>query len=106
MREVVYRRRAAWDIESIITYTSVILGSPQAAENWYAQLQSTLDLLCEQPLLGREFNDDYLKHHNRRSFLVGKYRLFYSFTPDTLTVWRVLHTTQDLDDYALINWSE
>ena len=106
MREVVYRPRAAFDVESIVTYISVVLHSPQAAENWYAQLLEALDLLCGQPMLGREFNDTYLKHQNRRSFLVGNYRLFYSFSANTLTVWRVLHTTQDMDDFALVEWEE
>ena len=54
MREVVYRPRAAFDVESIVTYISVVLHSPQAAENWYAQLLEALDLLCGQPMLGRE----------------------------------------------------
>lgn len=106
MREVVYRPRAAYDVESIVTYISVFLRSPQAAEDWYNQLLQTLELPCEQPMLGRQFNDAYLKHHNRRSFLVGNYRLFYSFSADTLTVWRILHTTQDMDDFALIEWDE
>lgn len=106
MREVAYRPRAAYDVESIVTYISVVLRSPQAAENWYAELEKTLNLLCEQPLLGREFDDPCLKHHCFRSFLVGNYRLFYSFTATTLTVWRVIHTTQDLSDYGFVDWGE
>lgn len=106
MRNVEWRPRATYDAESIVTYIAVVLRSPQAAENWYDQLQEALNLLREQPMLGRQFNDTYLKHHNRRSYLVGNYRLFYSFSAETLTIWRILHTTQDMDDFALIEWQE
>ena len=103
MRSVDLRPRAAYDIESIVTYIAIVLKAPRAAEDWYADLRTTLDLLCEQPEIGREFCDEHLHIQQRRTFLVGNYRLFYSFNAEHLTVWRVLHTSQNMDDYALVD---
>lgn len=97
------RPRAAYDVESIVTYISFILGAPQAAGEWYESFRAALDLLCEQPDLGRAFNDERLRIQGRRTYLVGSYRVFYSYDASSLIVWRVLHTTQDMDDYALVD---
>lgn len=99
----VYRPRASYDIESIVVYIGQFLDSPNAARAWYEQLKDTVSLLCETPDLRRPFEDDRLALKDRRRFLVGKYRLFYSYSADTLTVWRIVHTTQDMDDYDLVD---
>lgn len=54
------------------------------------------------PDLGRPFDDDRLVFKDRRSCRVGSYRLFCSYSADTLTIWRVVHATQDMDDCALV----
>ncbi|WP_140396383.1 type II toxin-antitoxin system RelE/ParE family toxin [Gordonibacter sp. An230] len=99
----VYRPRASYDIESVVAYIGHVLDSPNAARAWYEQMKGAVSLLCQNPDLGRPFEDDRLALKDRRSFLVGKYRLFYSYSADTLTVWRVVHTSQDMDDYALVD---
>ena len=102
-RVATYRPRAAYDIESIVVYVGHVLDSPRAAKEWYEKLVQTVEMLCELPDLGRSFEDDRLTVKGHRTYLVGKYRLFYSYTDDTLTVWRVVHVTQDMDDYALVD---
>lgn len=102
MRTPEYRPRACIDIESIVTYIGQVLDSPKAARAWYENLQATVAQLCEMPDLGRPFTDDLLAVTDRRSYLVGNYRLFYSYSDETLIVWRVVHTTQDMDVYALV----
>ena len=99
----VYRPRASYDIESIVVYVGEVLGSPQAAQSWYKNLKEAVLLLCEMPDLGKLFEDDRLVVKERRTYLVGRYRLFYSYSADVLTVWRVVHATRDIDDYALID---
>lgn len=54
------------------------------------------------PDLGRPFDDDRLVFKDRRIYRVGSYRLFCSYSADTLTIWRVVHATQDMDDCALV----
>ena len=81
MRTPAFRPRAALDLESLVVY-------------------------LEMPTLGRSFLDDSLEGEAYRWHLVGQYRIFYTHSAETLTVWRILHTRQDLDGYALIDWGE
>ncbi|WP_180326712.1 type II toxin-antitoxin system RelE/ParE family toxin [Raoultibacter phocaeensis] len=101
-----YRPRAAYDIESAVIYIGVILDSPQAARTWYETLVAKVDLLCEFPDLGRRFDDERLSTSGMQTYLVGSYRLFYSYGEDGLTVWRVVHASQDIDDYALVDLAD
>ncbi len=104
MRTPELRPRAAYDIESIVTYISMILASPRAAEAWYGEFRQKVELLCAQPETGRIFEDDRLHMKECRTTLVGNYRLFYTSNAATLTIWRVLHIKQDIDQYALIDF--
>ena len=101
-REAAYRPRAAYDIESIVVYVGQVLGLPQTAKDWYDQLQETLDMLADLPAMGKPFDDELLAHRDMHTFRVGQYRLFYTHDECTLTLWRVLHTRRDTDDYALM----
>lgn len=38
-----------------------------------------------------------------RTYRVGQCQLFYTFTEEALTLWRVLHNRHDLDGYALMS---
>ena len=58
------------------------------------------------PTLGRPFIDESLSRRDIRSWLVGNYRVFYTYDEEFLTVRRVIHTRQDIDDFALIDWEE
>lgn len=101
-----YRPRAALDLESLVVYIGEVLHAPQAARNAYAAIVEAVDQLCATPTLGRPFVDDRLEREGYRSYLAGQYRIFYTHGDEVLTVWRIIHTRQDLDDYALIDWSE
>lgn len=98
-----FRPRALFDLESIVTYISIALHARQATESWQSELTNAMGLLCRQPDLGRPFLDESLQLKHRRMLLVGNYRIFYSYNETTLTVWRVLHTSQNMDDYALVD---
>lgn len=63
-------------------------------------------MLCETPTIGRVCFDESLERKNYRWYLVGHYRIFYTFDDSHLVVRRVVHTKQDIDDYALIDWVE
>lgn len=106
MRTPAFRPRAALDLESLVVYLGEVLRSPQAARDTYAAALDAVDRLCEMPTLGRPFLDDSLEGEAYRWHLVGHYRIFYTHSAEVLTVWRILHTRQDLDGYALINWEE
>ena len=104
MRAPAFRPRAALDLESLVVYLGEVLRSPQAARDTYAAILDAVDRLCVMPTLGRPFFDDALEREGYRWHLVGHYRIFYTYSTETLTVWRILHTRQDLDGYALIDW--
>lgn len=98
-----YRPWARYDIESIVVYIGQVPGPPKAVRAWFDSLKEAVSLLCGMPDLGHPFEDDRLVLKGRRSYLVGSYRLFYSYSADVLTVWRVVHVSQDIDDYALVD---
>lgn len=106
MREVVYRPRAAFDLESIVIYIGEVRGNRTAARQIYASIKKEVEELTAMPTLGRPFLDDALGRQDFRSWLAGSYRVFYTFDDEALTVWRVIHTRQDIDDFALIDWGE
>ena len=97
MREPIYRPRAAFDLESIIIYVGEVCRNPAAARQTYTSIKAAVKELCAMPTLGRR---------DIRSWLVGNYRVFYTYDEEFLTVRRVIHTRQDIDDFALIDWEE
>lgn len=101
MREVVYRPRATFDIESIVIYLGQVQGAPKAARRVYGEIKASIQEMAKMPTLGHPFVDDALSQ-KYRTWLVGNYRIFFTYNDERLTVWRVLHTRQDIDDYALV----
>lgn len=104
MREIHYRPRAKFDMESIAIYLGEVCRNPGAARSIYESIKGAVQDLAAVPTLGRPFMDETLVRRAYRSWLVGSYRVFYSFDDHTLTVWRVIHNRQDIDDFAFIEW--
>ncbi|MBQ9068094.1 MAG: type II toxin-antitoxin system RelE/ParE family toxin [Eggerthellaceae bacterium] len=104
MLEVAYRPRALFDLESIVVYIGDVLHSPSSARKTYNSIVETIAKLSETPGLGKTFADSRLEGVQYRSFLAGNYRVFYSYDATTLTVWRMLHTKQDIDDMTIVDW--
>lgn len=100
-----YRPRAAFDLESIVIYVGEVLKSRQAAKRLYEGIRSKVLELCEMSEMGRVFRDDLLGRQYRCA-LFDNYRIFYSCDKEVLTVWRIVHARQDIDDFALIGWDE
>lgn len=94
------------DLESIIIYVGEVCRNPAAARQTYTSIKAAVKELCAMPTLGRPFIDEALGRRDIRSWLVGNYRVFYTYDEEFLTVRRVIHTRQDIDDFALIDWEE
>ncbi|HIT44768.1 MAG TPA: type II toxin-antitoxin system RelE/ParE family toxin [Candidatus Aphodovivens excrementavium] len=101
-----WRPRAAHDVESAVVYVGEVLGKPKAAKKLYEDIIVQIEQLRLFPELGRLFSDSILEGRGYRSFLVGRHRIFYSFDEEALTIWRVVHVRQDIDDYALADLLE
>ena len=101
-RQIEFRPRASLDLEGIVVHISVELKSPQAAQSTAEAIFNTIDKLAEFPEIGRPFYDDDLKLDYRR-MLVKRYWIYYTFTDEKLTLWRIFHATQDHDNYGFVD---
>ena len=101
IRHVRYRPRAAVDLESAVVYLGEVRQAPQAAKRLFDGITQALANLCAMPTMGKPFSDDNLDRKMYRTWLVGHHRIFYSFDDEWLTVWRIVHTSQDIDNYAI-----
>ena len=99
MRSVEFRPRASVDLEGIVSYIALVLKAPQAARDAAEAIYTAIDLAAELPETGRPLASDDLQRTYRR-VLAKRYWICYSYTDETLTVWRIYHTTQDYDRYG------
>ena len=74
-----------------------------AAERFADKLVSAMEKLAEFPGMGIQIKGTKNSQY-RRFLLESKYWICYTYDESTLTVWRVLHTKQDLDDFAIVDW--
>ncbi len=103
-RAIAYRQRAKWDLESIAIYIGQVQEAPKAAKQLVEAITNAISNLSEMPELGRPINDYRLEFKHYRSWLVESYRIFYSYDDETITIWRIVHTSQDFDDCQLIEF--
>ena len=102
MRAIEYTQRAAADLESIALYLAVECLAPDAARSTVGQIAHAVEHVAEMPGLGREFSDSALLR-GYRVIVAGNYRVFYTYTPETLLVHRIVHHRRDIDEYALVD---
>lgn len=106
MLEVRLRPRAKRDLMSAVIYIGEVLGSPAAAKKFYESFLHEMELLADNPKMGARFVEPSLENSGYRWVLVDKYRVYYRCEGDVLTVWRVIHCLQDIDEFELIDWVE
>ena len=87
------------DLDEIWDY--VARDSPAAADRLVAAFQEKFLLLAKQPLLGQTREE---LRPGIRSFVVGKYVVYYQLVDDRIRVVRVLHGSRDIG--ALFSDSE
>lgn len=102
MLDVALTPRAQLDLESIYLYIAVVGAAPKAADSLIEGLYAEIDRLAEFPELGHNFTNEALARPYRR-MLCRSYWIYYYVEHETLTVVRVFHTSQDIDDYAAID---
>jgi plasmid stabilization system protein ParE len=101
MLDIEIRPRAQLDLESIYLYQAVTLASPRIADKVISGLYASIDRLAAFPDLGSVFQSDELIQAYRR-MLSGRYWIYYTFNERTLTIWRVFHTSRDIDDFTYV----
>lgn len=106
MPQVVLRPHAKRDLASVLIYIGEVLGLPQAAKKFYEDFWYEMELGQENPGMGVRFQEPMLENTGYRWVMVGKYRVFYRCDREMVTVWRVIHCSQDIDEFELIDWLE
>jgi toxin ParE1/3/4 len=93
MPRIARRPQAAADIFEIWDY--IAEDSVAAADRWVEGLDETFTLWATQPMMGRARAE---LGAGIRSFVHGKYVVFFSPLPDGIDVVRVLHGARDIDE--------
>lgn len=106
MVEVRLRPRAKRDLMSAVIYIGEVCGSPAAAKELYESFWNEVELVRANPKMGVRYVDPVLENSGYRWVLVGKYRVFYRYEEGTVIVWRIIHCSQDIDEFELIDWDE
>ena len=100
MKSRKYRLRflsiAEEDFTDIISY---IAGENKDAANELANLiEENLNLLIENPFMGRVPRDEDLKSLGYRFLIVKNYLIFYSIESDVIIIKRILHGARNYKD--------
>lgn len=103
MLEIAFRPRAQLDLESIYLHLAMVASSKRVADSTLETIYASVERLAEFPELGSAFEDEDLDRPYRR-MLSGSYWIYYTYNTSTLTIWRIFHTRQDIDDFTLIDW--
>ena len=102
MRKILIRPRAQLDLESLFVYRAFELMEPQAAQELIDAIYEAFERAAELPEAGRLFDSEDLERGYRR-ILVKSYWVYYTFDDESLTVWRIFHTRQDIDNYTIVD---
>lgn len=87
MRELIYRPRTAFDLESIIVYCRRSIPKSRCHATGLHEHQGSGEReLCAMPMLGHPFIDESLNRRIVRSWLVGNYWVFCTYNEDVFTV--------------------
>lgn len=92
MAEYRLSNQAKDDLDEIWGF--IALGSVVNADRFLDRLYDTMKLLAEQPMMGRSRAD---LARNLRSFVEGKYLIFYLLTGAGIEIVRVVHGARDIE---------
>lgn len=103
MRRVEWRPRADIDRQSIAIYLGVECGNKQAALSAMKRIDSAIERIQVLPDSGGRFCHRMLENREYRTVLANPYTIFYLFDDECVTIYRVIHQRQNIDDYALVD---
>ncbi len=95
MKEIVWSREAAHDLENIKKH--IAYDSPSYADIYVEKIFDAVERLTLHPLSGRivpEFNDTHI-----REIFYGNYRIIYSLIDSVVRIYAVVHGSRDLRDF-------
>lgn len=93
--EVLWTDHAAKDVDRIISYIAIDLGSPKAATEHLHEFEAVVEMLAETPEIHAVSKVSALSRRNLRTCFVKSYVMVYSFDGSQCIIHRVFHMRQD-----------
>lgn len=103
MLEICIQSRAQWDIRNIHAYFDIVVNKPKVAVETVASIHEAIEKIADMPGMGSPLEAENLEHKYRR-LLVGKYWVYYSEEDGKIIVWRIFHTSQEIDEFAIVDF--
>lgn len=85
------------DFTEIVSYISA--DNPKAAIAIANKIEKNLELLSENPLMGRIPRDEEIRKLRYRYLIVQKHIIFYTIENKTIYIHRILHSTRDYKSF-------
>uniref|UniRef100_A0A832G7S5 Type II toxin-antitoxin system RelE/ParE family toxin n=1 Tax=Ignavibacterium album TaxID=591197 RepID=A0A832G7S5_9BACT len=82
-------RIAEEDFTEIISF--IADDNPTAAEEMAVKIEKNIELLAENPMLGRIPRDEDIKNLGYRYIIIQNYIVFYTIEEKTILIHRILH---------------
>lgn len=81
------------DLSEIISYIAV--DNPNAASKLAIKIEKDLELLSENPKLGRIPRDEEIRGLGYRYIIIQNYIIFYTIDERTILIHRILHSARN-----------
>ena len=81
------------DFTEIVSY--IAADNPKAANAIVTKIEKNLELLSENPLLGRIPRDEEIRKLRYRYLIVQNYIIFYTIENKTIYIHRILHSARN-----------
>ena len=91
--QIRFLKIAEKDFTEIISY--IAADNPKAANTIATKIEKNLELLSENPLLGRIPKDEEIRKLRYRYIIVQNYIVFYTIENKTIYIHRILHSARD-----------
>ena len=91
--QIRFLKIAEEDFAEIISY--IAADNPKAANAIANKIEKNLELLSENPLLGRIPRDEEIRKLRYRYIIVQNYIVFYTIENKTIYIHRILHSARD-----------
>ena len=91
--QIRFLKIAEEDFTEIVSY--IAADNPTAANAIATKIEKNLELLSENPLLGRIPRDEEIRKLRFRYIIVQNYIIFYTIENKTIYIHRILHSARD-----------
>ena len=91
--QIRFLRIAEEDFNEFVSY--IAAENPAAANSFATKIEKNLELLSENPLMGRIPRDEEIRNLGYRYLIVKNYIIFYTIEDKTILIHRILHSARN-----------